>query len=128
MPEMKGGEIAKTSGQERLRPQNFTQEAGIDLPGSLDKENKERIQFKNYQVADKSSEAIRSSRQSKSSEGNQVLRRQSSPQQKALKVLFGAFKSSVEGIQSPSNMKAEEYSGGKSTEVNFKLRTLKILA
>jgi hypothetical protein len=110
-----------------VRPQNFTQEAGIDLPGILDKENKERIQFKNYQVADKSSEAIRSSRQSKSSEGNQVLRRQSSPQQKALKVLFGAFKSS-EGIQSPSNMKAEEYSGGKSTEVNFKLRTLKILA
>ena len=44
---MKGGEIAETSGQERVRPQNFTQEVGIDLPGILDKENKESIQFKN---------------------------------------------------------------------------------
>ena len=48
---MKGGEIAETSGQERVRPQNFTQEVGIDLPGILGKENKESIQFKIYQVA-----------------------------------------------------------------------------
>ena len=94
-----GGEIAETSGQERVRPQNFTQEVGIDLPGILDKENKESIQFKVLRRQSKSSEGNQGPqkavkvlrRQSKSSEGSQspqkavkVLRRQSSPQ-KAIK-------------------------------------------
>ena len=87
-----------------MRPQNFTQEVGIDLPGILDKENKESIQFKIYQVADK---VLR--RQLKSSEGNQ------SPQ-KAVKVLRRQSKSS-EGSQSPQ--KAIESSEGNQANKSW---------